>query len=361
MKYLKLLFLVSIIFYGCKSEAPTQIIDGNTTSPSDSLFIGGSFTIQGNQSINNIAVWNDGNWYALGTGISGHNVDVECMTFYNNELYVGGFIDSAGGVVAHGIAKWNGKNWSAVGNGINGRVTSLAVYKNDLYAAGWFSSAGGLHTDNIAKWDGSNWSSVGTGLSDEVYTLCIYNDKLYAGGWFTINYSGNFNANKIAKWNGANWDTVGSGVNSGSYIKTLTVFNNELYATGYFSKCGNVTVTNIAKWNNSIWQSADSTALSNRIYVSAVYKNELHLAGQSNSSNDLPYYAVWNGADWNFSRFSFDNWPNSLYSSGDFLYVGGLFTSVNGKTVNGIFKWDGTSIQNFGSGVQGYVSSILLK
>ena len=361
MKILNLLFLVSIIFYGCKSEAPTEIIDGNTTSPSDSLFIGGSFTIPGNQSIKNIAVWNESKWSALSTGISGQNADVECMAFYNNELYVGGFIDSAGGKEAKNIAKWDGKEWSSVGGGINGRVTSLKVYKDELYAGGWFSSSGGIKADNIAKWNGTNWSSVGEGLSDEVYTLCVYNDELYAGGWFTINYSGNFNANNIAKWNGVNWDTVGSGVNSGSYIMTLTVFNNELYATGNFSKCGNVTVTNIAKWNNSIWQSVDSTAISNRIYVATVYKNELHLAGQSNGSNDLPYYAIWTGSDWDFNKFSFDNWPNSLYTSGDFLYVGGLFTTVNGKTVNGIFKWDGTSIQNIGTGVQGFVSSILLK
>lgn len=361
MNIIKSFFLVLIIFYGCNSESPTGIINGNNQLPKDSILIGGNFTITANQSIKNIALWNGNNWNALGNGISGRNADVESMTFYKGELYVGGFIDSAGGIPAQNIAKWNGEKWSAVGSGINGRVTSLVVYKDELYAGGWFSSAGGLQTNNIAKWDGSNWSSVGAGLSDEVYTLCIYNDELYAGGWFKINYSGNFNANNIAKWNGVNWDTVGSGINSGDWIKTLIVFNNELYATGNFSKCGNIEVTNIAKWNSSIWQSVNNTALSNRIYVSAIYKNELHLAGQSNGSNDLPYYAVWNGSDWNFSKFSFDNWPNCLYSSDNLLYVGGLFTSVNGKTVNGIFTWDGTSIQNIGSGVQGYVSSVLLK
>jgi len=365
MNIIKTFFLVSIIFYGCKSELPTDNIDGNTDISTDTIYIGGHFTIAENQSIKNIAFWDGENWNSLGTGITGRNTDVESMAFYKGELYVGGFIDSAGGIPSQNIAKWDGKNWSAVGDGINGRVTDIIVYKNTLYAAGWFSSAGGLRTDNIAKWDGITWSSVGEGFSDEVYTLCVYNDELYAGGWFTKNSSGYFNANNIAKWNSTNWDTVGSGVNSGisggSWIKTLTVFNNELYASGNFSKSGNLKVSNIARWNNSIWQSVDDGTISNRTYTSVEYKNELHLAGESdsNDSNTAPYYAVWNGTNWNFSKFSLDGSPYYLYSFGDYLYVGGAFHSVNGNSVNGIFKWDGTSIHNFGSGVQGYVSSIL--
>lgn len=354
-----------MFLYGCISETPTDIPDGDNDLSIDSIFIGGNFTIPSNQSIRNIAVWKDSNWIALGSGISGQKADVECMAFYNNELYVGGIFDSAGGKEAKNIAKWDGKEWSSVGGGINGKVTSLKVYKDELYAGGWFSSSGGIKTDNIAKWNGTKWSSVGEGLSDEVYTLCIYKDELYAGGWFTNNSQGYFSANKIARWNGTNWDTVGGGifgeVSGGGWVSSLSVFNNELYAIGNFNKCGNLTVGNIAKWNDSIWQSLDNTVLSNRIYASAVYKNQLHLAGQSTDSNDLPYYAIWNGSNWNFNNFSFDNCPNSLYSTGDFLYVGGLFNDVNGKTVNGIFKWDGTNIQNLGSGVQGYVSSILLK
>ena len=362
MKNINIIIIFLLIFFGCNKEQPVESSgNGNSHLPEDTLYVGGSFSLAGDNAVNNIAFWDGTDWYSLGAGITGRNVDVECMINYKGDLYVGGFIDSAGGKDAKNIAKWDGNEWSSVGSGINGRVTSLAVYKDELYAGGLFSNAGGTNADNIAKWNGAAWSSVGEGLSDEVYTLCIYNDELYAGGWFKKNYSGNFNANNIAKWNGVNWDTIGSGVDTGDWIKTLTVYNNELYATGNFSICGNVDVHNIAKWNNSIWQSVDSTMLSNRIYVSVVYKNELHLAGQESNSNDLPYYAVWNGTDWNFSKFSFDNWPNCLYSSSDFLYVGGLFTTVNGKAVNGIFKWDGNTIQNFGSGVQGYVLSVLLK
>ncbi len=365
MKIIKLFFLVSIIFYGCKSESPTEIINEDNQLPKDSLLIGGQFTIIGIDTINNIALWDGETWKSLGTGISTKNVLVGCMAFYNGDLYVGGRIDLDNGLQEQKIAKWDGKKWTDVGGGINGAVRELVVYKNELYVAGWFSRAGGLKTDNIAKWDGITWSPVGEGFSDEVYTLCIYENELYVGGWFTKNSYGYVNANNIAKWNGVNWDTVGSGVNSGSWIMTLGVFNNELYATGNFSKCGNIAVSNIARWNNSIWRSVGNINLSNRTYVIANYKNELHIAGEegSNIDDNLPYYVVWNGSNWKTKIFAFDGNGQviALCSSDNYFYVGGSFINVNGKTVNGIFKWDGTSIHNFGSGVQGYVSSVLLK
>ena len=89
---------------------------------------------------------------------------------------------------------------------------------------------------------------------------------------------------------------------------TLTVFNNELLATGNFSKCGNIEVSNIAKWNNNIWQSVNNITLSNRTYSSAIYKNEFHIAGESdsNESDSHSYYAIWNGIAWSFNNFLFD-------------------------------------------------------
>lgn len=306
MKILKLFFLLSIILYGCKSEPPTGIITNDNQLPQDSLLIGGQFTITGIDSIKNIALWDGKTWKSLGTGISTKNILVGCLAFYNGILYVDGHIDLNNGLQEQTIAEWDGNKWTDVGGGINGVVRDLVVYKNELYVAGWFSSAGGLKTDNIAKWNGITWSPVGKGFSDEVYTLCIYENELYAGGWFTKNSYGYVNANNIAKWNDANWDTVGSRVNLGFWIKTLGVFNNELYATGNFSKCGNIAVLNIARWNNSVWQSVGNISLSNRTYAIANYKNELHIAGEEDSSIDdnLPYYAVWNGSNWNTKMFA---------------------------------------------------------
>ncbi len=365
--FLVISFLTAAIA-GCKSEStdgPTGPYNDTTIAvPVTPVYVGGRFTVNGNDSLNNIGTWYGKYWDAMDGGVSGHNVDVECMAFYNNELYVGGFIDSAGGKPAKGIARWDGSSWSAVGSGVEGRVTSLIVYKGELYVGGWFSTAGGLQADNIAKWNGYGWSTVGEGFSDEVYTLCIYHDLLYAGGWFTENHAGYVNANRIARWDGVAWDTVGSGVNSpaniGNWIKTLTVYEDELYAMGKFDKCGNLSVSNIARWDGHSWKEVGTLTVPAQIYASTVFQDELHIVGQADNSG-LPYYAVWNGTQWNTNLFTFDSWPESLFSDNESLYVGGMFTEVNGKTVNGIFNFDGSSIHNVGQGVNGFVSSILIK
>ncbi len=362
-----LFFFLMMVLYGCKSETPTDIPDGDNDLPADSIFIGGSFTITGNSSIKNLAFWDGENWNALGLGVSGSNVNIESLCYYNGELYVGGFIDSAGGIPVQNIARWDGNNWSSVGNGINGRVTSLMVFEGELYVGGWFSNAGGIQTDNIAKWNGTTWSNVGEGLSDEVYALATFNNELYVGGWFTKNTLGNFSANKIARWNGNNWDSVSTGISldisGGGWVHNITTFNNELYASGNFNKCDSISVVNIAKWNTSAWQLIQNSTLSNRTYSSFKFKNEIHFAGESdsNSQNDLPYYAVWDGTNWKYNLFSFDGSPYALCSSDNYLYVGGNFKLVNGKTVNGIFKWDGSNLYSLNSGIVGYVSSILVK
>ncbi len=363
MKIIKVFILILLFVYGCKSNLLTE--DNKINETSDTIYVGGNFTINGKENIENIAKWDGSKWSSLGTGISGKNASVNCMAFYNGELFIGGFIDSADGKPLKNIAKWNGTNWSDVGGGIKGKVNSMIVYKNMLYVAGWFSTAGEIQTANIARWDGNKWLKVGKSFSDEVYTLCVYNDELIAGGQFTKNHSDYVNANNVAKWDGVKWDSLGSGMQSnivgGSWVMTLTVFKNELYASGNFTKCGNLKVSNIAKWDGNIWRSVGENYISNRIYSSAVYNNALHLTGESDSqdNNTAPYYAIWNGNTWNFTFFSFDDLPYVVYSKNKFLYIGGIFHSVNGNPFNGICKWDGDNFKKLGHGVNGYVSSII--
>ncbi len=365
MNVVKLLFLMLLLVYGCNPTSPVENNKINETK--DTIYVGGDFTIIDNENARDIAKWDGKNWSALGKGIKENNAGVGCMSFYKGELFIGGVMDSIGGTPLKNIAKWDGKKWSDVGGGINGKVNSMVVYKNMLYVAGWFSSSGGIHTDNIARWDGNNWLTVGKGFSDEVYALCIYNDKLIAGGWFTKNRYGNVNADNIAQWDGVKWDSVGSGmqlsISGGSWVMALTVFNNELYASGNFARCGDVKVSNIAKWNGKIWQPVGTKNISNRTCTAIGYKNELHVAGESDTheNNTAPYYAVWNGESWNFNLFSFDGIPCVVYSKYKSLYIGGTFHTVNGNLFSGICKWDGNKLQNLGQGINGNVFSIISK
>ena len=115
-------------------------------------------------------------------------------------LYVGGTFTIAGGTSANNIAKWNGSTWSALGSGMDYPLNSIVFDSSDnLYAGGNFTTAGDTTANKIAKWNGSTWSALGLGMNSDMYTLAF--DKLgnlYAGGSFTT--AGGATANHIAKW-----------------------------------------------------------------------------------------------------------------------------------------------------------------
>src|SRR5882757_6365389 len=72
-------------------------------------------------------------WSAVGTGLNSVGATGDVMCVYNGELYVGGAFTMAGNQSAFNIAKWNGTSWSAVGSGVSGIVYAMAVYNNELY------------------------------------------------------------------------------------------------------------------------------------------------------------------------------------------------------------------------------------
>lgn len=126
--------------------------------------------------------FSDQDWIGMG-GIPGADSFVYASAVDGSgNLYIGGYFTVAGENIASRIAKWNGTNWSLLGSGMSGPVFSLAVSGNDLYAAGDFTNAGGIAVKSIAKWDGNSWSALGSGLNGQVYALAVSGSNVYAGG-----------------------------------------------------------------------------------------------------------------------------------------------------------------------------------
>lgn len=198
------------------------------------LFIGGYYTNW--DSTNYISYINSGNYpdpvpVTPGSGLNG---TVRCLIIFNNELYAGGTFTLSGTTTVNNIAKWNGTDWEALGAGINGTVFSMTVYNNALIVGGSFTTAGGVPTNNVAKWNGASWSALSSGLTGsgaEIDALEVYGTKLYAGGIFTT--SGSSTMINLAAWDGTVWDNVGAGVNN--RVRLLKAFNNRLYISGDFN------------------------------------------------------------------------------------------------------------------------------
>ena len=288
-----------------------------------------------------------GSW---GTGVSG---PVWALTVFDdgmgNSLYAGGMFFSAGEETVNFIAKWDGSGWSSLtgntGTGASFLVRALATFDDGigdaLYMGGSFLSAGGQTVNFIAKWDGTDWSPLngpdGTGVSNEVYALAVFDDgsgggpALYAGGSFTT--AGGVTVNRIAKWDGTVWSALtgpaGTGVND--TILALAVFDDgtgpALYAGGRFEIAGGQPANRIARWDGSKWSPVGE-----------------------------PTGSGMNGEVTALTVFDDDS------GSGPALYAGGVFTTADGQTVNGIAKWDNTAWTALatptGTGVSGWVGAL---
>ena len=100
-------------------------------------------------------------------------------------------------------------------------------------------------------------------------------------------------------------DGPSRGSNSGT-VKALTVYNGELIATGFFTTSGGVVTNSIARWNGSAWMPGFGTGAAN-------FQNPNGIA-------TLESAHVHDGS----------------------LFVGGQVTSVNGTTVYGMARWNGS-------------------
>ncbi len=242
-------------------HALEEFDDGSGAGPQ--LYAGGGFTSAGGQpNVNRVARWDGSQWSALGTGLTGSNVQVLTLEGFDDgagpALFAGGSFTSAGGAPASRIARWDALGWSPLGSGTDGTVQALVTFDDGtgaaLYAGGSFTTAGGIATGGVARWDGWGWSGL-PGASF-VYALCVHDDgsgpALYAAGTFSAASPPEY---EIARWNGASWHSLG--LDASHTVRTLESFDDgsgaALYAGGYFSSIGGLSANRIARWDGSAW------------------------------------------------------------------------------------------------------------
>lgn len=185
-----------------------------------------------------------------------------------------------------------------------------------VYAGGAFDFAGGVVARNIAQWNGTAWSPLGGGRTGSVAALTNFNNALIVAGSFG-------DGQDIARWDGASWTSLGGGVNNA--VNALTTFNdgtgNALYVGGAFTRAGStlIVASRVAKWNGTAWSA---------------------LIGPFNGTNGTVTALL--GTD-------------AASGVGNFLYVGGAFTTAGGNSALRIARWNGSAWSAMGSGFNGPV------
>ena len=223
---------------------------------------------------------------------------------------------------------------------MNNAIRALAVSGNSLFAGGDFTIAnlGGtgatpvISANHVAEFDttASTWSPLSqadhNGVSNTVHALAVSGNAIYVGGDFS--FAGNVAANRVAKFDTTTntWSALtqgdGNGVNSS--VLALAVSGNSLFVGGFFTTANlggtgatpAITANRVAKFDTTTntW--------------SALKQGDGN--GVGNSMNDL---------------------VAALAVSGNSLFVGGSFTTVNqggtgatpAITANNVAKFDTTT------------------
>jgi trimeric autotransporter adhesin len=322
-------------------------------------------------SVGNIAMWNGSTWSDMGGG-TGIGTYIHALAYFNGKLYAGGYFSQISGVNANNIATWNGSTWSPVGGGVTlgpsggfSPVSSIVPIGSDLYVGGNFTNADNIVANNVAKLvGGTQWQQlydgvrklIGTGIYGAVSCMATDGSNLYVAGAFQL--LPNFDTvNNIMKWTGSTWATLGKGLEPGHYGVTdvfgIAALGTDIYAAGIFDFAGGNPAHQVARWNGTRWDSLSTGAdVDGQCYAVSSIGGNIYVGGSFSQLGRRTVFGLgrWDGTSWNplggglaidalsaptVSALSFDGANN--------LYVAGTFQSAQGRTVNGVARFNGTT------------------
>lgn len=344
------------------NPAPDNSVNALALDGSGNLFVGGSFANIGGMARSGIAKMStagvvDATWNPApsGGGVSAFARDG------SGNIFVGGRFTSIGGQTRTALAKLSesgaglaDSSWNPAPAGSNANVNSLALdASGNVYVGGTFASIDGKVLPNLAK-----VSSTGTGTADaswnpapnaNVATLAVQGTNVFAGGTFMN--AGSVRHLGFAKVDGSTGivDAVTPDVETPGQIRAIVTYpDGSMIAGGFFVKSGQTTRMSILRVQadgtlDPVWDaSADN-------FVVALAKDgagNVYVGGSFDQMGGQPrtglakVSATGTGAvdtTWNPSVASSSGFSgiNALAFDGTYVYLGGLFDTINGASFSG--------------------------
>jgi hypothetical protein len=379
--------------YGNVADGCHGIVRALAIGAAGVVYVGGSFTLCGNASANNIARFDITTltWASLGSGVAnGVSGVVLAIAISGSSVYVGGDFTQAGGAPANRMARFDtaSQTWASLGsgaaNGVNNLVYALAISGSTVYVGGDLTQAGGALANRVARFDTGTqtWASLGNGAANgvdsTVWALAVSGSTVYAGGSFT--QAGGIPANRIAKFDsvGQIWASLGSGATNGvnNTVLALAVSGTTVYAGGSFTEAGGATANRVARFDTSIqsWASfgtGPTNGVSSLVRALAVSGGTLYLSGDFTQaggslanrvarfdSNTETWASLGGGNANGLSGQAF-----ALAVCGSAVCVGGGFLQAGGAPANRVARFDATAqtwapLGGVSNGVNGRVRAL---
>ncbi|MGB4442324.1 MAG: hypothetical protein WBJ62_08890 [Coriobacteriia bacterium] len=330
----------------------TSDVDGGTGTVSaldyasdGTLYIGGEFTHVGPPTGGFGAIGADGR-------ISGAYPYVDGQVFCSvadgsGGFYIGGDFTSVGGVARQNLARINADGTLNVAwnPGANSDVWALAIDATYVYAGGNFSTIGGQSRTRLARINrttGEVPALFNPAPNNVVRTLALVDSTLYLGGDFTS--VGGVTRNRLGAVSTAE-ATLGEATtfdpNLNGKVHEIVEYNGALYVGGEFTQVGATSQAYIARFTRATGLLATSwnPVLNGAVNALAVQVptdgspakvliggSFLTVDGEARARAAALYHA--DGELYDVWTPHPNNRVETILVSGDYVYVGGVFTSA---------------------------------
>jgi hypothetical protein len=202
----------------------------------------------------------------------------------------------------------------------------------------------------------TTWDPDGAGPTPEWLVI--------GGGFSGPGVAGDIWANNIAAWDGQAWHDLGGGVQG--QVWDMIVFNGDLIVAGTLGQAGAINAKSIARFDGTAWHAMDTGLMISAgnpgvVYSLAIYQGQLIAAGSfTNASGVLTSnIARWNGSTWQALGFGIDGqYVRALAVLGNDLIAGGFFHTAGAVSASNIARWDGFTWSAMGSGTNNEVRSL---
>lgn len=343
------------------SPAPDNSVNALALDGSGNLFVGGSFANIDGVARSGIAKLStagvvDATWNPApnGGGVAALALDG------SGNIYVGGGFTSIGGQTRTALAKLSASGngaadatWNPAPAGANASIYSLALdASGNIYVGGHFSTIDGQALSNLAR-----LSATGTGTADtswnpspdaDVDTLALQGANVYAGGSFLA--AGGVRHLGIAKIDSTGTvDSTTPDAETPGQIRTIVTWpDGSMIVGGFFLKTGQTTRKSILRLQpdgtlDPNWDAPADGFVETLVNDGA---GSVYVGGDFASIGGQPraglakVSATGTGsvdATWNPSITSSSGYSgvNALAFDGSYVYLGGLFDTINGASVSG--------------------------
>lgn len=305
------------------------------------LVVVGSFELAGDEDATQVAAWDGTRWRGLAkSDPRSTNRCVYAVGTYQNQLIIGGLIDTWDNQFAMNVVSYDGTKWTPLLDGPRGAVRSIREFNGKLVVGGEFTEihdfwnrAPALH---VASWDGTSWSAMGSSVVGWVTQMVDFQGVLYAGG------------SSLSRWNGSAWESIGAGFNT---IYALTLHGGELIVGGRLAAAmaGSDPSPNLIRFDGTSWRPLGCA----KPVVSAGSLGGALLFNDNDKG-------MWQWKDGVVSAVTPGREGSALsfQTIGDSLYMGGLFTTVNGVGVLNVARYDGVGWHTLGRGFNAGIGSM---